>query len=41
MLRAFVTYANWDGDVYNAASESIDMGENDGVTVGLQAEAWW
>ena len=41
VLRAFVTYANWDGDVYNAASESIDMGVNDGVTVGLQAEAWW
>ncbi len=41
VLRAFVTYANWDGDVYNAASESIEMGEDDGVTVGLQAEAWW
>lgn len=41
VLRAFATYANWDGDVYNAASESIDMGEDDGVTVGLQVEAWW
>ena len=41
VLRAFATYAHWDGNVYNAASESIENGESDGVTIGLQAEAWW
>ncbi|MFC6673009.1 maltoporin [Marinobacterium aestuariivivens] len=40
-LRAFVTYAQWDGDVYNAASESIEMGDDDGLTFGVQVEAWW
>ncbi|WP_129139314.1 maltoporin [Modicisalibacter coralii] len=41
VVRAFVTYASWDGDVYNAASESIEDGEDDGLTYGLQMEAWW
>ncbi|MDR5865498.1 maltoporin [Halomonas koreensis] len=41
VLRAFVTYADWDGQDYNAASESIETGEDDGLTFGLQAEAWW
>ncbi|NVK40174.1 MAG: maltoporin [Oceanospirillaceae bacterium] len=40
-VRAFATYARWDGDVYNAASESIEMGEDDGLTFGVQVEAWW
>ncbi|MDE1465629.1 maltoporin [Spartinivicinus poritis] len=41
VVRAFATYAKWDGDKYNAASESIDDGEDDGITVGFQVEAWW
>lgn len=40
-IRAFVTYAKWDGDRYNAASESIDAGDDDGLTFGVQVEAWW
>nr|WP_297458989.1 maltoporin [uncultured Halomonas sp.] len=41
VIRAFVTYADWNGEVYNAASESIENGEGDGLTYGLQMEAWW
>lgn len=41
VIRTFVTYANWDGAVYNAASESIENGEDDGLTYGVQLEAWW
>ncbi|WP_163832639.1 maltoporin [Spartinivicinus ruber] len=41
VLRAFFTYAKWDGDKYNAASESIDDGDDDGTTVGFQVEVWW
>ncbi|MHB0775909.1 maltoporin [Halomonas sp. WWR20] len=41
VIRTFVTYANWDGAVYNAASESIEDGEDDGLTYGVQFEAWW
>ncbi len=40
-LRLFATYAQWDGDVYNAASESIPDGDDDGLTIGLHAEVWW
>lgn len=40
-IRVFATYAMWDGDEYNAASESIETGEDDGLTFGVQAEAWW
>ncbi|MGK9065043.1 maltoporin [Stutzerimonas chloritidismutans] len=40
-IRAFATYAMWDGDRYNAASESIDAGDDDGLTFGVQVEAWW
>jgi len=40
-IRVFATYALWDGDRYNAASESIDAGDDDGLTFGVQAEAWW
>lgn len=41
VIRTFVTYAKWDGEVYNAASESVEDLEDDGVTFGVQFEAWW
>ncbi|WP_084611158.1 maltoporin [Zooshikella ganghwensis] len=41
VIRAFATYARWDGDDYNAASESIETGEDSGLTFGVQVEAWW
>jgi len=41
VIRAFVTYANWNGDDYNAASESVEDGDDDGLTYGMQIEAWW
>ncbi|MBF8222787.1 maltoporin [Halomonas sp. 328] len=41
VVRAFVTYADWNGDAYNAASEAIEDGDGSGLTFGLQAEAWW
>lgn len=40
-IRVFATYAQWDGGRYQAASESIDAGDDDGLTFGVQAEAWW
>ena len=40
-IRAFVTYAQWDGDIYQAASESVSAGEDNGITFGVQLEAWW
>ncbi len=40
-IRAFATYAMWDGGRYNAASESIEPGDDNGLTFGVQAEAWW
>ncbi|PZR51313.1 MAG: hypothetical protein DI537_57235, partial [Stutzerimonas stutzeri] len=40
-IRVFATYAQWDGGRYQAASESIDAGDDDGITFGIQAEAWW
>jgi len=40
-IRVFATYAMWDGGKYNAASESIDAGDDNGLTFGVQAEAWW
>jgi len=41
VVRAFVTYAKWNGEDYNAASESVDDLEDNGMTYGLQMEAWW
>ncbi|MGP4845238.1 maltoporin [Marinobacter sp. 1Y8] len=40
-LRLFATYANWNEDAYNAASDSIGPDEGDGLTFGAQAEVWW
>ena len=40
-IRVFATYAMWDGDKYNAASESVEVGDDNGLTFGVQAEAWW
>ena len=39
-IRAFVTYAEWDGGV-NISGGSVDAGSEDGITFGVQAEAWW
>lgn len=39
-IRAFVTYASWDGPA-SVSGGSIDAGEDDGLTFGIQAEAWW
>ncbi|MFB9885793.1 maltoporin [Balneatrix alpica] len=41
VIRAFATYANWDGAKYNAASESVLNGKDSGLTFGVQMEAWW
>ncbi|MBY4677222.1 maltoporin [Marinobacterium arenosum] len=38
-IRAFVTYAIWDGPVW--LTGDVDAGEDDGLTFGIQAEAWW
>ncbi|WP_148864505.1 maltoporin [Marinobacter fonticola] len=44
-LRLFVTYANWDEDVYDAeaagGTNELDDNEGDGLTFGAQAEVWW
>ena len=40
-IRVFATYAMWDGGRYQAASEAIDAGDDNGLTFGVQAEAWW
>ncbi len=40
-IRVFATYAMWDGERYQAASEAIDAGDDNGLTFGVQAEAWW
>ena len=40
-IRVFATYALWDGERYQAASESVDVGDDNGLTFGVQAEAWW
>jgi len=39
-IRAFVTYADWDGNA-NVSGGSVDAGSTDGLTFGIQAEAWW
>ncbi|MEQ4539212.1 MAG: maltoporin [Billgrantia sp.] len=52
VIRAFVTYADWNGDAFQAdrTSRSIDAGaagdainidDSDGVTFGLQMDVWW
>ena len=38
-IRAFVTYAQWDGSI--DATDSIPSGDDDGLTYGVQLEAWW
>lgn len=39
-IRAFVTYASWDGSA-DVSGGSVDAGSDDGLTFGIQAEAWW
>ena len=41
VIRLFATYAMWDEESYNAASDSIGPDEGDGLTFGAQAEVWW
>ena len=48
VLRAFVTYANWNGAARDAATSPVAGGSSgvfgaatNGLTYGFKAEAWW
>jgi maltoporin len=41
VLRAFVTYAHWGDDFVGQVGGNDYGGENDGLTFGVQMEAWW
>ena len=52
VIRAFVTYADWNGDAFladrtsrsidaGAAGDAINIDDSDGVTFGLQMDVWW
>ena len=41
VIRAFVTYAQWDHEDYHPASDILDDDADDGFTYGVQMEAWW
>ncbi|MGB0733418.1 MAG: maltoporin [Pontibacterium sp.] len=39
-IRAFATYAQWNGNTENSGG-AVDAGADDGLTLGVQVEAWW
>lgn len=52
VIRVFATYADWNGDAFQAdrtsrsidagaAGDSIDIDDNDGLTFGIQMDVWW
>jgi maltoporin len=41
VLRAFVTYANWNKDAGSLANGAFGANATSGTTFGVQAEAWW
>ena len=40
-LRAFVTYASWSDDFKGLVGGGAFEDATDGLSYGLQAEAWW
>jgi maltoporin len=41
VLRAFVTYAHWSNDFVGQVGGQDYQGLNEGLTYGVQMEAWW
>ncbi|MCR5867406.1 carbohydrate porin [Aquincola sp. J276] len=41
VFRAFVTYAKWNDAANGAGTNGVFGNKNNGVTYGIQAEAWW
>lgn len=52
VIRAFATYADWNGDAFladrtsrsidaGAAGDAINIDDNDGLTFGMQMDVWW
>ncbi len=41
VVRAFVTYAHWGDQFRNQVGGNDYLNENEGLTYGVQMEAWW
>jgi maltoporin len=41
VIRAFVTYANWGDDFRGQVGGHDYLNQNEGLTYGVQMEAWW
>ena len=41
VIRAFVTYAHWSDDFVGQIGGNDYLNENNGLTYGVQMEAWW
>jgi maltoporin len=41
VIRAFATYANWGGDFRGRVGGNDYLTEQNGLTYGIQMEAWW
>ena len=41
VIRGFVTYAHWGDDFRGAVGGNDYVNKNDGLTYGVQMEAWW
>jgi maltoporin len=41
VIRAFVTYAQWGDDFVGQVGGNDYIGENSGLTYGVQMEVWW
>jgi len=41
VIRAFVTYAHWGNDFVGQVGGPDYTGQNEGLTYGMQMEAWW
>ncbi len=41
VLRAFITYAHWNDDFIGSVGGNDYANDSDGMTYGVQMEAWW
>ncbi len=41
VLRAFITYAHWSDDFVGQVGGQDYRGDRDGLSYGVQMEAWW
>ena len=41
VIRLFITYAHWGDDFVGSVGGADYTGQNEGLTYGMQMEAWW